>query len=220
MKKMNILLSGRTNLQYYEQALEGVGAEPHAEYLPPVDTGHDGLILCGGVDLDPQHYGQPMAGSVDIDAQRDAREFELLKAYIEAGKPVFGICRGYQLINVYFGGTMFQDIPETAIHRSGKDFYAAHAVSAAPDSIVGRLHGERFFVNSAHHQAVDALGRGLRATAWWNGQYIEAIEHESLPIFGVQWHPERMCFGQRREDTVDGKEIFLHFVQMCQKKEA
>lgn len=215
MNAIRILLSGKTNLQYYVDAVNGVGAEADARYLPDIDKGFDGLILCGGNDIDPSRYHEQIDGAVNIDRDRDEVEFALLKAYIDAGKPVMGICRGFQLINIFFGGSLYQDLPETHLHTNKTDFYITHSVTAVGNSIVGKAYGASFSVNSSHHQAVKALGEGLRATAFWEDKYIEAYEHKSLPIFGVQWHPERMCFGQKRDDTVDGSELFKRFITMC-----
>ena len=217
MKKPKILLSGRKNLEYYAGAVTSAGAEAAASYLPELDAGYDGLILCGGCDVNPARYGEGIDGSVDIDDARDDCEFALLKAYVEAKKPVLGICRGFQLINVYFGGSLYQDIEEAAIHTNKSDFYITHSVCAVGDGIVKRLYGEEFSVNSSHHQAVKKLGDGLVPTAMWQNKYIEAFEHEKLPVFAVQWHPERMCFGERRQDTVDGAGIFEHFISLCKK---
>ena len=215
MRKLQILLSCGSEPRNYVEALNHLGAEPTAKYLPEVDTRYDGLLLCGGTDIDPARYGEPLNGSMDIDLKRDEAEFALLKAYLDAGKPIFGICRGHQLINVFFGGSLYQDLPEAASHKrqQGKD--GVHEVAAVSDSIVGRLYGNTFAVNSAHHQGIKVLGEGLRETAVWKGQYNEAVEHCTYPIFGVQWHPERMCFGNKREDTVCGAEILKHFLEMC-----
>jgi putative glutamine amidotransferase len=152
-----------------------------------------------------------------MDKLRDQVEFALLKAYLDAGKPVFGICRGLQLINIYFGGSLHQDIAEGSMHDNGKSYYITHRLTAEADSIVGAAYGTTLSVNSAHHQAIKRLGDGLRPTAFWEGKYIEAFEHVSLPLFAVQWHPERMCFGHAREDTVDGTALFEKFLQMCRK---
>lgn len=217
MEKLRFLLSVKGKQQYYAEAITGVGAVAVAEYPPRIDTGYDGLILCGGGDIDPKYYNEPVNGSKYIDEERDKIEFALLKAYVEAGKPVFGICRGFQVINVYFGGSMHQDIPESALHSSAEPPDASHTVTAVADSILGKLYGTTFRVNSSHHQAVKGLGKGLRPTAWWNDRYVEALEHESLPIFGVQWHPERMSFSKRREDTVDGAPLFEYFLRLCEK---
>ena len=212
-----ILLSGKSNIQYYIDAVNAVGGEAIAKYLSEISTDYDGLILCGGNDIDPKYYHQEIGGAVNIDTQRDPVDFALLDAFVKAGKPVLGICRGHQLINVYFGGTLHQDLPEKALHTNGQDFYIAHGVTAKEGSIVHKLWGSSFAVNSAHHQAIDRLGQDLVATAYWQDQYIEAIEHQSLPIYGVQWHPERMCVTQRRDDTVNGLGFFEWFLNICKK---
>jgi len=217
MSTVRILLSGKTNLQYYVDAVNGVGGIAEAYYLPKIDTDYDGLVLCGGNDIAPSYYGEEIDGSVDIDSERDKVEFALLKAFVQAGKPVLGICRGFQLINIFFGGSLYQHLPETPLHTNKEDFYITHSVTAVENSIVEKNYGKTFSVNSSHHQAIKDLGDGLYATAFWEGKYIEAYEHKSLPIFAVQWHPERMCFSQKRADTVDGTKFFKEFMTMCKK---
>ena len=214
---MRVLLSVGANAQYYVDAIEGVGAVADAKYSPEVDINYDGLILCGGSDIHPKHYGEGIEGSVSIDEQRDSAEFSLVKAYADAGKPILGICRGHQLINVFFGGSLYQHLPEAHLHQKINGVDSVHHVTAGEGSILANLYGHSIAVNSAHHQAVKDLGKNLRATAHWNNQYIEAYEHISLPIFGVQWHPERMCFNRAREDTADGAEIFKYFISLCEK---
>lgn len=215
MEKIKILLSVGGNDQNYIDAIECLGAEAVAKHSPEVDMNYDGLILCGGADMHPKYYGEEICGSVGIDLARDKAEVALLQAYATAGKPILGICRGHQLINVFFGGSLYQDIAESELHKRQNDKDNAHAVSAVEGSILAELYGESFCVNSAHHQAIKELGAGLRATAYWNGQYIEAIEHTELPILAVQWHPERMCFKNKREDTVCGADIIKYFVDLC-----
>ena len=217
MKKPRILLSGKSNLQYYVDAVAASGGEPIAKYLPEVSTDYDGLILSGGNDTDPKFYHQPFLGAVDIDLPRDEAELALLHAFVAAKKPVLGICRGHQLINVYFGGSLVQDIPTKRLHAHKDDLYITHPVTAADHSLLHQMYGSTFTVNSCHHQVVDRLGTGLIATAYWNNTYIEAFQHSSLPIMGVQWHPERMCTSQKRPDTVDGSKIFDWFVNLCKK---
>lgn len=218
MKKIRILLSGKNNMQNYVDAVNAAGGEATAKYLPDIDTGYDGLILCGGADIDPKYYHQENQGSVGIDPERDAVEFALLKAYVDAGKPVLGICKGHQLINVFFGGTLHQDLPEKHLHTSGQGFDLIHPVTAKETSMLRKLYGSSFVVNSSHHQAIDRLGAGLQATAWWENTYIEAFEHCSLPIYGVQFHPERMCLSKARPDTIDGIQIFRWFLDVCKQK--
>ena len=201
MNQVRILLSGKTNLQYYIDAVNGVGAEAVAQYLPDIDTSYDGLILCGGDDIDPWRYHEQINGAVDIDRDRDEVEFALLRAYLDAGKPVMGICRGLQLINIFFGGSLHQDISDACFHTNKTEFYLTHTVSAKADSILGTIYGTSFTVNSSHHQAIKELGKGLCPTAFWQDKYIEAFEHTFFPVLGMQWHPERMCFGEKRADT-------------------
>ena len=217
MRKMRILLSSGSSAENYIDAIEGVGAEAIAKYLPEVDVDYDGLILCGGGDIDPKYYGEKIDGSYSIDPQRDVAEFALLKAYIDAGKPVLGICRGCQLINVFFGGSLYQHLPESSLHQGINGVDSVHDVTALEGSLLYDIYGETFATNSSHHQAIKSLGDNLIATAFWNGQYVEAIEHSSLPVFAFQWHPERMCFKKARKDTVCGAEIFKRFIAMCEK---
>ena len=214
MAKVRLLLSCEVARNYVE-AFENLGVETTAKYLPEVDTSYDGLVICGGSDIHPSRYGEPVDGSVDMDERRDEVEFALLKAYLEAGKPVLGICRGHQLVNVYFGGSLYQDMPEAQWHDQVNDQDSVHRITALPDSVLGRLYGQEFPVNSAHHQAIKELGAGLRATACWNDRFVEAIEHSQYPVLGVQWHPERMCFRHQREDTVCGADFLRYFVELC-----
>ena len=146
----------------------------------------DALLLPGGGDLDPALYGQPNQGSHPPDRGRDQEEMALLEMFIQAGKPVLGICRGMQALNVYFGGTLQQDLPGHG-QKNGKDII--HGVDTAPSFLYNRRWTQ---VNSAHHQAVDRLGRGLRAIQWAEDGTVEGIVHEQLPVLGVQYHPERL----------------------------
>ena len=213
--KPRILLAAKINTKYYIDAVNSLGAVAVAKYLSEIDTGYDGLLLCGGSDTHPKFYGQEINGSVDIDLARDENEIALLKAYIEAGKPVFGICRGYQLINIVFGGDMCQHIHCADRHTSGAEKDLVHKVIAEKGSILHNLYGKEFSVNSHHHQAVSRVAEGFKVTALSDDGIIEAIQHEKLPVFGVQWHPERMCFDAKRNDTVDGAEIIKAFIDIC-----
>ncbi len=180
----------------------------------------DGLLLSGGKDVATDLYGQEQKYDFVItDPQRDDLEWKLIKAFIDRKKPIFGICRGIQVLNVYFGGTLYQDIPDQLGGNHAKG--VCHPVTLKKDSILGGLFGESMEINSYHHQALDALGNGLVATAWSdsNGHTIvEAIEHESLPIWSVQWHPERMTGPVTNpENCVDSLPIFQYFVDQCRK---
>jgi putative glutamine amidotransferase len=159
----------------------------------------DGLILQGGADIDPRHYGEARTHTCGaVDATRDRFELELLRAFAAAGKPVLGICRGLQLINVAFGGTLYQDLcadGATAVQHVHAEAYDAHGHSLrmAPGSWFAKLHGDAAtgIVNSLHHQGVKTLGEGLEAQAWSDDGVIEAIRGTGDTfIAGVQWHPE------------------------------
>lgn len=215
---IRLLLSVNTNKENYIYAVNKSGADAEARYLSSLDTDFDGLILCGGADIHPSYYGEAINGSVDIDDALDTAEIALARAYIGMGKPILGICRGHQLLNVLFGGTLCQHIPNAERHTPGKNGDAVHDVITEPGSFVSRLYGERITVNSHHHQAIKAVGEGLRAAAMSDdGTVIEAIEHRELPIIGVQWHPERICNDKCPAGMNDGRLIFEHFIGICKK---
>lgn len=217
--KPHILLAGSNSSRaLYDCAVLAAGGIPHSSYCPPLDTGYDGLILCGGDDIDPARFGQANCGSVDIDLARDAAEFLLAEAYLAAGKPILGICRGHQLLNVALGGTLIQDIsPEMKFFHTpvtdGPD--KVHPVRALEHSVLYNLFGPCFSINSYHHQVVARLGDGLRAVQWSESGIVEGMEHETLPVLCLQFHPERMTGERLRADTIDGGMIMKWFVARC-----
>ncbi len=160
------------------------------------------LLLTGGKDIHPARYGmEDRAALCKLEPERDELEFALFEAAQEAKKPILGICRGCQLINVALGGTLYVDIPEelpaALEHRKVKGQDSEHLIAVVGGSLLFKISTEvEGTVNSAHHQAIHQLGRGLRAVAYSPDQIIEAIEWESLYgsnfLLGVQWHPERM----------------------------
>ena len=182
-------------LKNYENALALVGA-PLAKTPEEADV----LLLPGGGDMHPRFYGQEMNGSEDLDEARDARELMLIGDFLRAGKQVVGICRGLQVLNVYFGGTLRQHIDGHS-QINGAD--RLHAINTAP-GLLRELYGARCTVNSAHHQAVWRLGTGLQVLACADDGTVEAVGHKMLPVFAVQWHPERLCGAFARPETVDG----------------
>lgn len=214
-----IQISGSAgSLTNYCQAVLGAGGLPVADYAPIPDLSCQGLLLCGGGDIDPARFGQENQGSQPPDSTRDQAELELFQAFARAGKPILGICRGMQLINVALGGTLLQDLPaKIRPFHSGPDSDLVHPIRALDGSLLHRLYGPLFPVNSSHHQVVDHLGLGLHTTAWSESGAAEAIEHDRLPFLAVQFHPERMSFDHRRSDTVDGALLLCYFLDLCRK---
>lgn len=150
----------------------------------------DGVLLSGGADIGPGKYGAD--AETDLyppEAERDDFELSLLGAAIDRELPVVGICRGLQMINVHAGGTLHQHVPEHAMFDEPAGH--VHAVEFAADSTLADLYGREMQVNSLHHQTVDQLGADLRITAS-HGDSVEGLEHISLPIVAVQWHPEML----------------------------
>ena len=215
--KPKILLSVNAKKENYINAVNNCGGIAYAEYCPKFSAEYDGLLLGGGNDINPELYNEPINGAVDIDHERDKAEVELFRAFVNAGKPIMGICRGHQLINVLLGGSLYQDIEYADIHKSKTDVDNVHEVNAVAGSIFDDIYGKSFPVNSVHHQAVKRLGEGLDATLHADNGIIEGFEHKTLPIMGVQFHPERICFTESENNTVDGSEIIKYFINLCKK---
>ena len=160
-----ILLSVNSKRDNYIDAVNNCGGIAVPQYCPDVSTEYDGLIICGGNDIDPAYYNEKMNGSVNIDAKRDMAEFALAKAFAEKKKPIFGICRGCQLLNVAFGGNLYQDISNASEHCSFSDYDLVHKVTVKKDSFLYKMYGVEFSVNSFHHQAIKNLATDLKPMA-------------------------------------------------------
>jgi putative glutamine amidotransferase len=188
----------------------------------------DGLVLQGGADIAPESYGAKAekpewAG----DRVRDRYEIELFESFVGKGKPVLGICRGCQLINVAFGGTLHQDIhtamPEALDHRDAKRYELAfHRMRILPGTRLARLYGQRSEASiiTIHHQAVKKLGRSLDVEAVAvPDNVVEAIRWRGPSyVFGVQWHPEFM-FGMASDpEHLDGAPILNEFLDAARER--
>ena len=203
----------------YFAALEALGAQGVKASADIDPAEYDGLLLPGGGDVAPERYGQTMNGSDEPDLKLDELQFAVTDRFFRARKPILGICRGHQLLNVYFGGTLIQDLPSGGIHDwdKGKSADKVHLTEAVPGSWIDALYGQRFPTNSAHHQAVDRPGSGLIVDQRSSDGVVEAMHHACGYVYSVQWHPERMCFAHFREDTVDGSVILDWFLKRCGK---
>lgn len=201
----------------YFAALEALGAEGVKAPADADPALFDGLLLPGGDDVDPARYGQQKNGAGDTDPALDELQLSVTDRFFRAGKPILGICRGHQLLNVYFGGTLIQDLPCGSVHDwdKGRSDDKVHLTDALEGSWIRGIYGESFYTNSAHHQAVDRPGSGLTVDQYSRDGVIEAMHHACGYVFSVQWHPERMCFRHRREDTVDGQYVLAWFLGRC-----
>jgi len=201
--KPTALIWGDTGMyENYVRAIEAAGGR--VCITRSETTVCDALLLPGGGDVEPWRYGQIDRFSAALDPERDEAELMLLRRFTGLRKPVLGICRGVQIINVFFGGTLRQDLPGHSAEK-GKD--RMHAVQTVP-SFLRDICGEICTVNSAHHQAVDIVGAGLRPLQWAADGTVEALCHDLLPIWGLQWHPERLP-GEL------GGCVFKAFLSMC-----
>lgn len=177
----------------------------------------DGLILQGGSDIDPVMYGEAITharGRIDI--VRDRFECELVHAFVDAGKPVFGICRGMQLLNVVFGGSLHQDLAVEAAGSAAHDVVDlydehVHGVRLRHGGWLSQLYGgvTRAMVNSIHHQGVKQLAEGLIVEAEADDGVIEAIRRDGDGfVVGVQWHPE---FHDHRSQLLPSRPLMQAF---------
>jgi putative glutamine amidotransferase len=178
----------------------------------------DGLVLSGGWPIHPDNFKNPLVDKKVVEEKynqiRQDYDIGLFHAFRDKGKPILGICLGHQMTNIAQGGDLLLDIPGTykVEHSEG----TSHPVRAEPDSVLAKLFGENFWVNSHHRHYANKLGNDLKITAWSPEGIPEALEHISLPILGVQWHPER----QRGEipncaKGPDMTKLFEYFVNLC-----
>ncbi len=200
--------------QDYARSVEKAGACP--VILQPIgnieaikDIAHrlNGLIISGGGDIDPIHYGEERQISLSlVSEERFVFEKALLRSALEQKMPVLGICYGMQFLNVFLGGTLYQDIGQIP---SVLDHEKEHEIDVYKDGVLYYiLSKESIRVNSSHHQAVKRLGTGLRCIAEARDGLIEAVAMDDYPFFlGVQWHPERF-------DSSDSDRIFKAFIEV------
>jgi len=186
----------------------------------------DAVVLSGGNDLDPRRYGASPEEGTRYDADRDEFEIALVKGARTRGIPVLAICRGMQVANVAFGGTLIVDIENTAHHKTVQSNSAQlaerHPIALAADSALAQVYGATDrVVNTIHHQAIDQLAPGMRAVAWAPDGVIEAMElvdnTDEWIFWAVQWHPEKMSLF---DEEVQEQALFTKFVKAAQERRA
>jgi putative glutamine amidotransferase len=205
----------------YIAALDQVGARavlwPSGTRLPDDLDWVSGVLLPGGGDVEPRRYGAvPHPASV-WDAEQDQLDFHLLEVALRAQIPVLGICRGLQVINVHFGGTLVQDLPaepSTAVRHAhdGPRDDLAHTLQVEPGTRLGDLlGGGTLLVNSLHHQGIDFLAPRLRVAARSGDGLVEGIEaRDGIWVVGVQFHPEELI-----KDHHFALQLFQGFADQC-----
>lgn len=198
----------------YENALHDMGIS----CITTMDIGKlsdfDVLLLPGGGDITPAFFGQKNQGSRNIDVELDITQLQALDLFVKWKRPVLGICKGLQVINIYCGGTITQDMPQSP-HHAWDNGDRSHVTTALPGSFLYTLYGDSFVTNSAHHQGVAVPGRNLTAIQWADDNIVEGMVHDFLPVIGVQWHPERLFTPSPSNHSVDGRLLFAYFLSLC-----
>ncbi len=211
----------------YFKAMVAAGAKPEElRLVNPRDARRaraeefDGILFAGGRDVDPEFYGEKTKyDTVEVDRARDEFEMALLDRALDLRLPVLGICRGIQMINVKFGGTLYQELAEemSGGHRQeGSRSAVTHGVTVTdPDSQLGQVFTGSCRVNTLHHQAIKRLGRGLKVTAHSEDGLVEAVEAaDEYPfLMAVQWHPEELV-----EEHAEQRKLLGLFIAKCRER--
>ncbi len=202
----------------YIDALAKLGAEGFLSLKEEELKNADGLILPGSFqDMNPKLWGaEDLHCSNDINDELDRIQWQLLELAVQDKKPVLGICRGMQFINVFFGGTLIQDLPCAKAHAPGEP-ERYHDLVIPEGTRLYALYGMMTETNTRHHQGVGVIGDNLKLSAMWmddENLVIEAVVHKHLPIIGVQWHPERMMLYGNEQQKQDGKKLLEYWLTL------
>ena len=225
MGKINIALSAGVKEESsvvkhaYLNAIWDVGAiptilQPRTDdfFMARVAEEFDGFVFCGGDDIDPKYYGENINGSKNICSIRDGFESDLFKVVYSTGKPILGICRGLQVINVFCGGSLHQHI-DGHVQRAERKV-RTHGVKLRRGGLLERIEARGCIeVNSFHHQAVKNIADNLVVDAVSDDGYIEAVyDPNHIFLLGVQWHPE--CY---YSECKTGLRVFEAFAKACER---
>jgi len=194
----------------YARAVEAAGGLP--VLIPPIDDADalhellgrlDGLVLPGGLDVDPAEYGEQPHPLTEVNPELDQHELAVARWATQSRLPTLGICRGQQLVNVALGGSLIQHID--GHQQPGARSDLAHTITVAPDSHLASILGQTdLMVNTHHHQAVQRVAPGLRAVAWAPDGTIEALESPDQWLITVQYHPEDLVAGHEQSRRLFG----------------
>lgn len=236
MERLSVLLADHeksiNEFAYYVMALKDLGIwDVRLSLNPEKAEDADGIILPGSYnDINPALWGEDVNGALRIDDSLDDGQRKIMDLAVEKHIPVLGICRGIQYLNVYFGGSIIQDLRSASAHTARTpDRY--HRIHTTPGSFMEELYGESLMVNTRHHQAAGSrVGEGLQVAArwvceedgWekadrekadWEKEVIDVLVHETLPITGLQWHPEKMMYlGLTAEHKETGQKMMEYFI--------
>ncbi|MCI8287781.1 MAG: gamma-glutamyl-gamma-aminobutyrate hydrolase family protein [Lachnospiraceae bacterium] len=212
---MRIAIVGKKSDTYnYVRYIQSVSAIPVVTINSEDVCRCDALLLPGGGDITPAFFGEQNHGSRNIDTKLDILQLHAFDTALCRHIPVLGICKGMQVINVGLGGTIIQNLNADAARRhqyDQEDKY--HSAVNIENAWLYHLYGEKMTVNSAHHQALGRLGRNLTVvqTCPEDG-CIEAVAHETMPILGVQWHPERI---DEQRTGIKGEKVLAYFLSVA-----
>ncbi|MCD7920259.1 MAG: gamma-glutamyl-gamma-aminobutyrate hydrolase family protein [Clostridiales bacterium] len=225
MKKV-LICSPIDEVPNYVAAVKEIGMEPVAS--TPTEDELDigdfaGLILPGGPDMDPTFYGQEDYACRRVRRWLDLAQLHALDVFVKSKKPVLAICKGAQVVNVYFGGTLFQNLPtrehHQAYHVNNERLFSHHPVRILPGTPLSDIwKTDEIIVNSAHHQGVDRVAEDLKICAYSDDGVVEGLYHQDLPLLAVQWHPERMAYAHYVDGWSDGSLIFEYFKAQMENK--
>ena len=182
----------------------------------------DGIMLCGGMDIHPIYYGEePHEKLGFVNSKEDEYQIKVARLSLNLHKPIIGICRGHQLLNIVCGGTLYQDMSEVPLgtikhDQISKRYEPYHSINIVKGTKLEKMLGSSTLVNSLHHQCIKELGSGLKATAYSKDGIIEAIEMPGRDfVMGFQWHPEEMA--AHKNEMMLG--LFKEFIEKSRKTE-
>lgn len=185
------------------------------EYISLVD----GILLAGGRDVNPKLYNEKIEdATVPVIEEKDKSDILYVRTMMKKKKPIFGICRGMQIINVALGGSLYQDLELSGENKKNhfnleKPFNEIHLVEVEENTLLNNVLGDRIKVNSIHHQSIKDLAEDLKISARALDGTIEAVENEKFNIFGVQWHPELLLKGGKTDMLL----LFEEFIKVVEK---